>query len=430
MNHQFPSSNLSIVSKTDTDAINIGITLLVVASSVFFFRIIFLSIDLIYIIQFATIGILCIIIIFQVIYWNIPLQKHHFTTPLLLIFTGVFLSMLTANISHHQGFMISLWAQRFMYFYLFYFVLHILKLPVSTLEKILFFTGVVYALAFLIQYVAYPRLIFDVRHGVERGTIRIFIPGLFIMNIAYFIAFTRILFNNSFKYIPYILLFYCVYILSGTRSIIAGPTVVTIVILIFSNKIKSKALIMLLVMAVLGVTFYMFQDIILNLVTLSREQTAHSTEDIRIRATRFFLDDFFPNKLAYITGNGEGHLSSAFGREIHSYKINYGYYQSDIGIIGEYTKYGAIFLAGATIMTLKGIFTNIGTNFNYIRYFFILLLISAPLGLFFTSPDSIVPICILLYIIDIQKNKQPIEKKRPTVYFPELENAKNNTLKM
>ncbi|MFO8234696.1 MAG: hypothetical protein R6U04_04725 [Bacteroidales bacterium] len=428
MKYPTPSAdNTSIASKKqDTDIIKTGIVLLVIASSVFFFRLIFLDIDFIYIIQFATIILLCLLLIFQVIYWNIPIGKHHFTTPLLLIFTGVFLSMLTANIEHNQGFMTSLWAQRFMYFYLFYFVLHILQLPAANLEKLLFFTGVAYALAFILQYIAYPKLLFAVRHGVERGTIRIFIPGLFIMNIAYFIAFTRILFNNSFKYIPYILLFYCVYILSGTRSVIAGPTVVTIVILIFSNKIKSKALIILLVMAVVGVTFYMFQDIILNLVSISREQTAHSAEDIRVRAARFFLNDFFPSKVAYITGNGEGHLSSAFGREVHSYKVHYGYYQSDIGIIGEYTKYGAMFLIGATILTYKGIMTNIGTNFNYIRYFFILLLISAPLGLFFTLPDSIVPICILLYIIDYQKNKQPALQKRPLVYFPEFDNPHND----
>src|SRR6056297_2470131 len=243
-------------SKRQTDILKTGILILVIASSVFFFRIIFLNKNLIYIIQFATILFLFLIIIMQAIYWKIPLYKQYFTTPIFLIFTGVFLSMLLANALHNQNFAISLWAQRSMYFYAFYFVLHILKIPIKTLEKIIIISGVIYAFAFLIQYFAFPQVIFDVRLGVERGTIRIFLPGLAIMNLAYFIALTKIIFKNALNYIPYILIFFSIYILTGTRSIIAGPAIVTILILILSNKIKSKALIIFLVIAIVGTTYY------------------------------------------------------------------------------------------------------------------------------------------------------------------------------
>ncbi|MGM0530622.1 MAG: hypothetical protein ACQER7_04665, partial [Bacteroidota bacterium] len=298
--------------------------------------------------------------------------------------------------------------------------LHILKIPIKTLEKIIIISGVIYAFAFLIQYLAYPQIIFDVRQGMERGTIRIFLPGLAIMNLAYFIALTRIIFKNALNYIPYILLFFSIYILTGTRSMIAGPTIVTVLVLILSNKIKSKALIIFLVIAIVGTTYYMFQDIITNLISISQEQTAHSDEDIRVRAAKFFLTDFFPNKIAYITGNGEGHQASQFGLEIYSYKINFGYYQSDIGIIGEYTKYGAFFVLGVLILLYKGIFSYLETKYQYIRYFFILTLISLPLSQSFTTPDHIITICILMYIIDMRKKSKP-KNRRPIVYFEELD---------
>lgn len=408
------------VSKRQTDLLKTGILILVIASSVFFFRIVFLSKNQIYIIQFATILFLFLIILMQTIYWKIPLYKQSFTTPVFLIFAGVFLSMLTAKVSHNQGFGISLWAQRSMYFYVFYFVLHILKVPIKTLEKIIIISGVIYAFAFLIQYFAFPKVIFDVRQGVERGTIRIFLPGLAIMNLAYFIALTRIIFKNALNYIPYILLFFCIYILTGTRSMIAGPTIVTILVLILSNKIKSKALIIFLVISIVGTTYYMFQDIITNLVSISQEQTAHSEEDIRVRAAKFFLTDFFPNKIAYITGNGEGHQASPFGLAINAFKINYGYYQSDIGIIGEYTKYGAFFVLGVVILLYKGIFFSAEPRYQYIRYFFILTLISLPLAQGFTTPGYIITICILMYIIDRRKEPKP-KNRRPIVYFEELD---------
>jgi hypothetical protein len=195
-------------------------------------------------------------------------------------------------------------------------------------------------------------------------------------------------------------------------------------VLIFSKKIKSRALILILVLATLGMAYYMFQDIIENLLAISQTQSGSYNENIRIRAAKFYLSDFYPNDLAYITGNGQGHQASPYGREIQSYKTNLGYYQSDIGIIGEYTKYGAFFIFGVFAILLKGIGQKLNINVKYVHYTLILILISIPLGMFFTTPDGIVIVCIMMYILDSKRNrrKQTDKKARPIVYFPELEN--------
>jgi hypothetical protein len=410
--------------QTNNDYITTPIIILVLLSGVYFFRIAFFSLNIIYILQFATIGLLVLIILFQNIYWKFNLNKHHFTWPVLFIFTGMFLSMLTAEYAHNQPIVISLWAQRFLYFYLFYFVLHIFQPSVKTLENILIYAGIAYILAFLLQYIAFPRVIFDVRQEIDRGTIRIFLPGLLILYTAYFICLTRVLFFNSFKYIFFIIPALGIIILSGTRSIIAAPVIVTFLVLIFSKKIKSRALILILVLATLGMAYYMFQDIIENLLAISQTQSGSYNENIRIRAAKFYLSDFYPNDLAYITGNGQGHQASPYGREIQSYKTNLGYYQSDIGIIGEYTKYGAFFIFGVFAILLKGIGQKLNINVKYVHYTLILILISIPLGMFFTTPDGIVIVCIMMYILDSKRNrrKQTDKKARPIVYFPELEN--------
>lgn len=404
------------------NSLKLSITLLVILSSVSFFNIAFLPEDFIKILQIGAIGLIGIIILFQLIYWKINLGNMSFSIPIILIFTGVFLSMWMAYSAHDQGFLISLWAQHFMYFFLFYFVLHILQLPTKTLETILLYGGIIYALFYIIQYLAYPKEIFDVRQSLERGTIRIFLPGLAIMNLAYFIALTRIIYNNAFKYIPYIFLFLSIYILTGTRSIIAGPAIVTLVVLVFSNKIKSRSLIIFFIFLAIGSIYVMFQDIINDLVSLSTEQSSYNTDNIRFQSAQFFLTDFFPNKAAYITGNGVGHQASPFGRAILSYKLHYDYYQADIGFIGEYTKYGAFFLLGAVSLLYKGIFSQTKPTIKYARYFFILVLISLPLGQFFTVSDNIITICILMYIIDINRTQPSKDKHRPIVYFEELEN--------
>lgn len=410
------------------DIFKIAIVAIVIAGSVYYFNMAFLPENFIKIAHFSTLAIIFVVILFQEIYWKNPLERHHFTLPIVFILIGVFLSMITAYADHDQSFLISLWAQRFMYFYLFYFALHVIRLDANTIEKILFTTGIIYALAFLIQYFAFPRVLFNVRLGLERGTIRIFIPGLTFLYLAYFRSLTRVIYDNSLRQLPYLFLFLVIFILSGTRSIIAGPAIVTFGILIFSNRIKSKALIMVLIIAMLTASYYMFEEIIQNLLSLSQEQTNRANQDIRIRAAKFFLTDFFPDNIAYITGNGEGHQASNFGLKILSYKLNYGYYQSDIGFLGEYIKFGVFLILGAAVLFYRGIFQRLNSKYLYIRYFLILLLISTPLGMFFTTSHSITTLCLVMYLIDKQKNNQKKKKKHPIVYFPELEQSSQQVL--
>jgi len=401
-----------------------GVFILILLSSAHFFRIKYLSQDMLQVIQIAAIGLMFAFIVFQEIYWKTSTLKHHFTIPILIIFTGVLLSMFTAYTEHGQPFQISMWAQRFMYFYLLYFLLHIIRIPVKQMENILFYIGVVYALAFLIQYVIYPRTLFDVRMGMERGTIRIFIPGLPFLNLAYFICLNKIFVNQSYLKTGWLILFLSVFILSGTRSILAGPLLVTLMALAFSKGVRSRSVITGLVIIGAGLVYYMFQDIIQNLINISEAQSMHSSQNIRLRAAEFFLTDFFPNKLAYITGNGESHQASQFGREISYYKAYHGFYQSDIGIIGEYSKYGLLLIIGAASLLIKGISSKIPSLFLYTKYFLILTIIFMPFGVSYTSSDSIAVICCALYIIDNQKNKLQTNNKtikRPVVYFEELE---------
>jgi len=331
--------------------------------------------------------------------------------------------MYTAYAYHGQPVAISLWANRYMCFFLFYFVLHLLQVSPKYLERLLFFAGVMYALAFLLQYAVYPTQLFDVRMGVERGTIRIFIPGLALLNMAYFIALQRVLYKNSMPYLGFLLLFLVVFLLTGTRSIIAGPAIVTILALFFSKRVKSRLGIIMLVLFAVALVFYLFQDIMLYLISVSEQQSVHSDENIRMLAARFFLTDFFPNTVAYITGNSEAHQASAYGLEILSYKIRDGYYQSDIGFIGEFTKYGLFLLIAVFLIFFKGFTYPLSDDYAYVRYFVILVLITLPLGSSFTTPDFIVVLCAAMYFYDMEKDKivENSGRKQYAVYFPKVD---------
>jgi len=404
--------------------LKIGLLLLVLTGSIHFFRIVVLNDDSIYLFQMIILGLIILTLLFQVIYWKIPLYKQRFVVPLVLIYVGVALSMFTAYAEHGQSFGVSLWAQRFMYFYLFYFFLHVLQLDVKQIEKIIVFFGLLYVAAYVVQYVAHPRILFDVRIDPSRGTIRIFLPGLSFLILAFFLSMQEVFQRNSVRHMIYMLLFFSIIVLSGTRQVTANLGFVGVMALIFSKRVQSRLLLFFLAALAAVAAYFIFQDIIHQLLSLSREQTANAEAEMaRLRAAEFFLTDFFPDKPAYITGNGESHAWSSFGQQVDAYKVNYGFFQSDIGIIGEYTKYGAFFVAGAILLLIKMLSQKLPQKQQYIRYFLFSTLISLPFAMTFTRHYYIVILCILMYIIDVKvrEKEESQHGKKPAVHFTGVE---------
>jgi hypothetical protein len=397
--------------------------LMVFFSSVYLFRLSVLSEEFIYLFQASTLLMMVFLISFQVFYSSNEGVEKRFFGPVILLLLGVILSMYTAYIYHQQSYFISMWANRYMFFFLFYIVLHQLYVTPVYLERLLFILGVIYALAFLLQYAVFPTLLFDVRIGVERGTIRLFIPGLAFLNIAYLIALQRVLYRNSLYYFIFMGFFLVVFLLTGTRSIIAGPALVTVFALFFSKRVKSRLGIIVLVFFTIGLAFYLFQDIVLYLVSLSEQQSVYTGEDIRMKAGRFFLTDFFPNAFAYLTGNSEAHQASRYGMEVYGYKMQWNFYQSDVGFIGEFSKYGMFLFISALLIFIKAFRYPLSDNYAYARYFMILILVTLPFGSSFTTPDYIVVLCVVMYLFDIEKNKHSASARtsRYAVYFPEVE---------
>lgn len=371
----------------------------IILSSAGFFNVVFLPSRLVFLIQFAiTVGMLLLILI-QEIYVKADTLKHNFKYPVFLIFTGIFLSMIAANAYHGQNFGLTLWAQRAMYFYFFYFFLHFLKPGKEELEKIVLTFGILYTIFYLVQYAIYPTTIFNVRQDDARGTIRIFLPGASFLTLSLFLCLHRFYKKNQIKYIFLVITFLAVIILMATRNFLASVILVILYSLIFSKIIRSRYVIYFLILLSIIPIFVIFQDIFNEMIALSENQSKSFETDIRVRAATFFLTDFFPNKIAYIMGNGQDHGQSMYGMRILTYKIANGYYQSDIGIIGDFSKFGFFYVVGYLWLFIKVFTIKLKTEYEYARYFFLLNVFTMPFGS--TSSAGIVALCILMYILDI-----------------------------
>ncbi|HLN53765.1 MAG TPA: hypothetical protein VK212_08650 [Lentimicrobium sp.] len=369
------------------------------------FNVTFLGPDVIKVFQLAGIGLTITVLFVQLVYQKEERFAKHFSFEILLIFLGVILSMFMAHWSHDQSLVTTMIAQRFMYFYLVYWVLHSLKVSLEDVESIIYWLGLTYSLLYIVQFFAYPNIIFDVRIAEDRETIRIFLPGFTFLVLGYFLILNRLFESFAVWKLLSALFFLLILILMGTRQVLFSVMLLTLMYVMFSKAVKSRALIFILILASVVPLILIFQEIFISLIDLSKNQSQSLAENVRIRATVFFLSELFPNTASYITGNGADSTNSSYGFMIQMYKDAYGFYQSDIGIIGDYTKFGAFFALAVFMIIFKVIFRKVSPAFSYTKYFYISILLTlftggGPFG----QADSIVALCFTLYILDVDRH--------------------------
>jgi len=356
--------------------------------------------------------LLFIIILYQVFNdENVASIKRNFSVEVNLLLAGVILSMPMAYIFHHQNFAITFYAQKFTYFFLFYYLLHYFGTSSKQLEDLIFWFGMTWTLIFFAQYFAYPNIILNSRVDLDRGTIRIFFPGWGIAVIAYFLSLQKALTQDGkIRYIIYLLLFFIAGgILQGTRQMLATLVLLSGMFIVFNRHVQSKGLIIFMSIIIAGALVMVFYDFFIGMLSVTEHQSLSPEEPIRVRSARFFLTEFMESPVNYILGNGADHGSSPYGREIIYYKGTYGFYQSDIGIIGDYSKFGSLYVIGELIIIFRMIFGRKPEGLAWLKYFFGLVLLTVVVGSgFFSSGSVIIGIAMLLYLYDKRKSEEEL----------------------
>jgi hypothetical protein len=386
------------------------------------YAIIFVPEKLREVVQMLGLGIILFLVVADALYGvKTPIEKR-FKAEIYMFLLATFFSMFIANAYQGQNFQITLVAQRYMYFYLFYFALHILQIRVEEIEKMIIPFAFVYVILYLLQYFLYPTLILDTRVALSRGTVRIFLPGAGFMFLAYFLSLQRLMETHKVKYAFLCALFFVIPgILQGTRQSFASFSLVTLAYVFFSQQERSRVFIITVLSLAAIAIGILFQDVFTAMMEVTERQANEQTTNIRVISIRFFTGDFMPHKLAYIFGNGQDSTNSHYGVRISQYR-KLGLHQSDIGILGDYSKFGVLFVLAQLSITFRLIFGRLPKQLIYFRYFFISrALVMFTGGNMFGDASTIVFICIMLYMVDCYKDKQKHEhlpEESPPAVYP------------
>ncbi|MCF8374381.1 MAG: hypothetical protein K9H64_22350 [Bacteroidales bacterium] len=361
-------------------------------------------------IELGSLGLMLLFILIDSIYNREERINASFSKEIGFMLLALFLSMYVANTAHGQSFQITFIAQRHMYFYIFYFFLHGLRLRPNDVVKIIVGLGILISLLYLVQYVAYPRELFRVRISDERGTLRIFFPGQSFIFMTFY--FSLLKFFEKYKY-PWLILTgltFVIIILLGSRLILLTTVVISGYFLLTSDKVRSKLLLIPVGIMALLVFLFVFQGIFTQLVDISKGQQANFAEDVRVRAAVFFLTEFFPNTLSYILGNGVESLNSEYGIMVYQIRDELHFFQGDIGIIGDYTQFGVIFVFVAASIYIKTLTAKYPYEYKFLYYYMLFITLLMLMSGDFGNVGAYLPILMILYVIDVAKHDAKFDK--------------------
>lgn len=351
-------------------------------------------------------------LIIKIVYKPEISVKRGFAIPILIMIVSTFISFIAAKFIHSQSFAQSLWASKYIFYYFIYFYLHEYKIDIEPLEKFIISLGVATVIFYYLQLALYPNLIFDITIMQDRNTLRMFFPSLLCSKVAYLYFLNKTFLEKKWYYILISLAILSVFILQATRQTIFTFVFLTIIYILNSKQVKNKVIIVFLVISLIVSSVFIFEGIIQQMFELTFSQAESVQDNVRVKAAEFYLTRGTPSPLAYIIGNGPPDDSSRFGQYLFFWTLKNGFYLSDIGIIGDYYKYGLFFIITGFYLYYKSLKSKLSGRYSYWKYYILSTILVMFTGRGYLG-NAEIHLIIAFYVIDIDRfnSSQKINSK-------------------
>jgi hypothetical protein len=349
----------------------------------------------------AGIALLLGMLAVYTVYGNRSEIRKRFTAQIVMIFMALIISAFAGLFFHNQPVMDSLFAEVEFLFFLTYILLHLIKPDPDRLVDMFVWIGYMYCIIYFVQYLVYPIHIVSARTMVDRGTVRSSMPGLEYMFASWFILLSRYFITNRIKYLIGLFPVLIIIILLASRQLIAATVFLTFLNILLSKKVKSKFAVFFLITLSIIPFFFLFQGIFNEIFSLTKRHQGVA-DNIRLLTAHYFLFDFNHNPLWILTGNGSPSGHSEYGMFLTRISDKWGYYMSDVGVIGDFSKFGILFTLAQLIYLIKLSIYKYREKYSFVRYVALSMLITMFSGAGLLGP-TIVHICFLFYIVDADK---------------------------
>jgi hypothetical protein len=296
-------------------------------------------------------------------------EKNSFAIPILLLLLAAIISGFMSYYYWDQNLFDSFKAISPFLFYILFFLLTIFRLKIVEVEEIFIVISVLYILVFTIVFLTFPTQIFgDVQgYGDERGFQRISLIGDGFLYLLSYYLLGRYLKNHQVRFLILFLISSVFIFLLLTRTTIVAS------ILIFSLFVLRKTSRMKKILAFFAICIILFaisqMNFIKILVDTTQDQVNNINDNIRIKSAFYYINNFPPNTLTKIFGNGQAYYGNSYAEYLNMIETDLGLYQSDIGYIGLYSKYGLLAILAYLIIIYRTFTISIPDEYLYCKYF-------------------------------------------------------------
>lgn len=358
-----------------------------------YFRLIFFSVNVI-----AVSQALVIIYLFGTVLANLnKLKLTIFQRPIFFILGCVFISAFNAIMFHDQDFATTFLEQRFMYFYLLYFYLLVTKPDIDMMYNTILILASLVSLIVIIQVIVYPiEIVNSSNFLVERSTVRFRIDGQEYIYLGLFFLIDRMI-RQGFKVFQFglVILLTAGLFLQGSRYILFACAV-GIFLLFINSKEKARAIVVMFLLFVAAI-FLIPTKYYEEITALTADQIHQGDSYIRVKAANYFLFNFSDNISEVLFGNGQYDASSAYGAKITRLGASEGYFLSDVGFIGDYARFGLIYLC----VYFSLIYKTMRKSKKTTEFFFLItVLLMSLLSWPFSYAAGVICFSICLYIVN------------------------------
>ncbi|RZK26230.1 MAG: hypothetical protein EOO43_03420 [Flavobacterium sp.] len=349
----------------------------------------------------------CFAIVFGAICLSVPhffKQRRGFVLPVQLITLGIFLSIFVSYYSWNQSLANGASTIPMLLWIFFFYLLHI-KFPIAHLERIVFFYGWIYIILYIFQFTNSSQVYFGFREEFkeDRGVIRILFPGAGVFFLGYFIALNKVMEKTKYRwlFILFILAGIAVTILQVTKQSIALLLLITIYHLLRKVSIAKKIGVLITSVAIVMVTLNSDNPLSKGIIESQKDNVSDGSDNIRVMASEYFISDFSPNMISRILGNGFPNLTSNYGKYVTMLEDNYGYYLTDVGVIGMYAMFGIIPLLAYLAIFVRGLLMSVPSEFQYLKYYMFLILATSLTSDSIFSVSFLITNVFVLYIYQV-----------------------------
>jgi hypothetical protein len=312
-------------------------------------------------------------------------SKSTFALPIYLIFFSILGSIIMAYYSWDQSFFYSLIeTSQYMIWPLFFFMRYH-EVSLKSLEKIILFYGLAYALLFFFQYlnqgvVLFGRPLYGDEWTEDRGVIRIIFPGAGIFILALFISITKLTTTTTHRWfwIGFSLLGIIIPVMQVTRQFIAGVLLIYLFHLVRSVSLPKKVVIISLFIIGVGLAINAEIPMVEGVIEAQERDSSLGKDYIRVLAGEYFLNDYSPNDYSAVFGNGAPYWGiSNYGKFNSKLADERGFYLSDVGIIAVYAMFGIFAIIGFVIIWGKSFIIPLPPQYQYAKYYLWYLLFTS-----------------------------------------------------